>query len=87
MRLGKPLYQDLTGPRKPTLEKNGVLHWPVLLLYAEAMSSDFIEDFAETDIFSSHLNVISFSLLFYCCIHLVNVVVSRIPNKLHVLAK
>ncbi|XP_078154902.1 tetratricopeptide repeat (TPR)-like superfamily protein [Carex rostrata] len=57
LKLGKALYQDLTGLRKPTLDKSGVLHWPVLFLYAEAMSSDFIEDFAETDIFSLHLDV------------------------------
>jgi hypothetical protein len=36
-----------------------VLHWPVLLLYPEVMSSDFIEDFPETDLFSQHLDVIS----------------------------
>jgi len=36
------------------------------------MPSDFIEDFAETDIFSSHPDVISFSLLFYRCVNLVN---------------
>lgn len=80
LRLGKALYQDLTGLRKPTLDKSGVLHWPVLFLYAEAMSSDFIEDFAETDIFSLHLDVISFSivaLMYTLC----NVVVSWIPNK------
>ncbi|KAF5204216.1 Tetratricopeptide repeat protein 4-like protein, partial [Thalictrum thalictroides] len=45
IKLGKPMYQALTGLRKPLLDKNNVLHWPVLLLYAEVMSSDFIEDF------------------------------------------
>jgi hypothetical protein len=51
-----------------------VLHWPVLLLYPEVMSSDFIKDFPETDVFSQHLDVISlksymmlFLILF--CIH------------------
>ncbi|KAJ4814638.1 Tetratricopeptide repeat protein [Rhynchospora pubera] len=57
LRFGKALYQDLTGLRKPTIDNSGIFHWPVLLLYAEAMSSDFIEDFAETDTFSSHLDV------------------------------
>ncbi|XP_058101419.1 uncharacterized protein LOC131245759 isoform X2 [Magnolia sinica] len=56
LKLGKAMYQELTGIRKPTLDKNNILHWPVLLLYAEVMSSDFIEDFCETDMFSSHLD-------------------------------
>lgn len=57
------MYRELTGLRKPVLDKNGILHWPVLLLYAEFMSSDFIEDFCETDMFSAHLDIIS--ILFY----------------------
>ncbi|KAJ4826349.1 hypothetical protein Tsubulata_047442 [Turnera subulata] len=44
-KIGKPMFQELTGLRKPVLDKNKILHWPVLLLYAEVMSSDFIEDF------------------------------------------
>lgn len=54
------MYQELTGVKKPVLDKNSILHWPVLLLYAEVMSSDFIEDFCETDMFSTHLDMISF---------------------------
>ncbi|XP_020275741.1 tetratricopeptide repeat protein 4 homolog [Asparagus officinalis] len=57
IKLGKAMYQELTGVRKPLLDKSGILHWPVLLLYAEIMSSDFIEDFCETDMFSSHLDM------------------------------
>ncbi|OVA02283.1 Tetratricopeptide TPR-1 [Macleaya cordata] len=49
LRIGKAMYQELTGIVKPTLDKQNILHWPVLLLYAEVMSSDFIEDFCETD--------------------------------------
>ena len=60
LRLGKAAYQELTGVKKPKLDEQGMLHWPVLLLYPEVMSSDFIEDFLETDLFSSHLDVISF---------------------------
>ncbi|KAM1265789.1 hypothetical protein ACFX2J_035430 [Malus domestica] len=60
MKLGKAMYRELTGLQKPVLDKNNTLHWPVLLLYAEVMSSDFIEDFCETDMLSAHLNVISF---------------------------
>ncbi|KAI3455083.1 hypothetical protein Pfo_011746 [Paulownia fortunei] len=52
IKLGKAMYQELTGIKKPMLDKNNILHWPVLLLYAEVTSSDIIEDFCETDIFS-----------------------------------
>lgn len=62
IKMGKALYQELTGVKKPALDKNNILHWPVLLLYAEVMSSDFIEDFCETDMFSTHLDEISFLL-------------------------
>ncbi|KAI4338986.1 hypothetical protein MLD38_023979 [Melastoma candidum] len=57
LKIGKAMYQELTGLKKPTLDKNNILHWPVLLLYAEVMSSDFIEDFCETDMFAAHLNM------------------------------
>ncbi|PKA59416.1 Serine/threonine-protein phosphatase 5 [Apostasia shenzhenica] len=56
LKFGKPMYQDLIGVRKPILDKSGVLHWPVLLLYAEVMSSDFVEEFYETDMLSAHLD-------------------------------
>ncbi|KAK7267469.1 hypothetical protein RIF29_20143 [Crotalaria pallida] len=56
LKIGKAMYRELTGLRKPVLDKNNILHWSVLLLYAEVMSSDFIEDFCETDMFSlSHI--------------------------------
>ncbi|XP_019459097.1 PREDICTED: tetratricopeptide repeat protein 4 homolog [Lupinus angustifolius] len=58
LKIGKEMYRELTGLRKPVLDKNNILHWPVLLLYAEVMSSDFIEDFCETDMFSLHLDMI-----------------------------
>ncbi|GAB4841271.1 hypothetical protein Ancab_022003 [Ancistrocladus abbreviatus] len=57
LKFGKAMYQELTGLKKPVLDNNNILHWPVLLLYAEVMSSDIIEDFCETDMFSSHLDV------------------------------
>ncbi|KAL0918373.1 hypothetical protein M5K25_010377 [Dendrobium thyrsiflorum] len=60
LKLGRTMYQELTGVKNPILDKNGILHWPVLLLYPETMSSDFIEEFCETDIFSAHLDLISF---------------------------
>ncbi|XP_074279052.1 uncharacterized protein LOC141604183 [Silene latifolia] len=57
VKVGKAMYRELTGIKKPYLDKNNILHWPVLLLYAEVMSSDLIEDFCETDMFSSHLDM------------------------------
>lgn len=57
IKFGKAMYQELTGIKKPVLDNNNILHWPVLLLYAEVMSSDFIEDFCETDTFSDHLDI------------------------------
>ena len=61
--MGKAAFQELTGVKKPKLDEQGVLHWPVLLLYPEVMSSDFIEDFPETELFSQHLDVISLKRL------------------------
>ena len=62
-KIGKAMYRALSGSRKPTMDERRVLHWPVLLLYAEVMSSDLIENFSEDDIFSDHLDMISF--IFY----------------------
>jgi hypothetical protein len=68
LKIGRSMFRELTGLRKPALDKNNILHWPVLLLYAEVMSSDFIEDFCETDMFLAHLDIISF--LVDCYIYL-----------------
>ncbi|KAK7393346.1 hypothetical protein VNO78_21899 [Psophocarpus tetragonolobus] len=65
LKIGKAMYGELTGLRKPELDKSNILHWPVVLLYAEVMSSDFIEDFCETDMFSVHLDIISFSMKWF----------------------
>lgn len=76
LKIGRAMFQELIGLRKPVLDKNKILHWPVLLLYAEVMSSDFIEDFCETDMFSAHLDMISiflaFSFLYFKYLALVN---------------
>ncbi|XP_015580384.1 tetratricopeptide repeat protein 4 homolog isoform X2 [Ricinus communis] len=57
LRIEKAMFRELIGLRKPVLDKNKILHWPVLLLYPEVMSSDFIEDFCEMDMFSAHLDM------------------------------
>ncbi|GKD12396.1 hypothetical protein Tco_1196803, partial [Tanacetum coccineum] len=50
LKTGKAMFQELTGLKKPILDKDHILHWHVLLLYVEVMSSDFIEDFCGTNI-------------------------------------
>ncbi|GJX74198.1 tetratricopeptide repeat protein 4, partial [Tanacetum coccineum] len=55
LKTGKAMFQELTGLKKPILDKDHILHWHVLLLYAEVMSSDFIKDFCGTDITSRML--------------------------------
>ncbi|CAO2824152.1 unnamed protein product [Amaranthus hypochondriacus] len=65
LKMGKTMYRELIGLKKPIIDKSKILYWPVLLLYPEVMSSDIIEEFCETDMFSSHLDTISFiSFLF-----------------------
>lgn len=64
LKIGKAMFRELTGLKKPYLDKSNILHWPVLMLYPEVMSGDIIEDFCETDMFSIHLDTISFILLF-----------------------
>ncbi|KNA13642.1 hypothetical protein SOVF_114810 isoform B [Spinacia oleracea] len=61
LKIGKEMFRELIGQKKPVLDKSKILHWPVLLLYPEVMSSDIIEDFSETDMFSCHLDIISFA--------------------------
>ncbi|BFI41885.1 tetratricopeptide repeat protein 4 [Marchantia polymorpha subsp. ruderalis] len=55
LRLGQSKYRQHTGLRRPSLDRSGILHWPVLFLYGEYMTSDLIEDFPETDMFKPHL--------------------------------
>ncbi|XP_059660193.1 uncharacterized protein LOC132306699 [Cornus florida] len=57
LKMGKATFRELTGLKKPVLDKDNILHWPVLFLYAEVMYSDFIEDFCETDMISAQLDV------------------------------
>ncbi|PSR86399.1 Tetratricopeptide repeat protein [Actinidia chinensis var. chinensis] len=57
LKIGKASFQELIGLKKSILDKDNILHWPVLLLYAEFMTSDIIEDFCETDMFSAHLDM------------------------------
>lgn len=65
LKIGKASFQELTGSKKPILDEDNILHWPVVLLYAEVMTSDIIEDFCETDMFSAHLDMISSDIYVY----------------------
>ncbi|GAB2281865.1 hypothetical protein Dimus_016427 [Dionaea muscipula] len=65
LKIGMTMYRELTGLKKPVLDDNNTLHWPVVLLYPEVMSSDLIEDFCETDMFSYHLDMISLVVTIY----------------------
>nr|XP_024932797.2 tetratricopeptide repeat protein 4 homolog isoform X2 [Ziziphus jujuba var. spinosa] len=57
-KIGKPMLREITRSRKPVWDKNkNNIHWPVLLLFPEVMACDFIEDFCDTDMFSSHLDI------------------------------
>lgn len=84
--MGKAMYRELTGLKKPVLDKDNILHWPVLLLYAEVMSSDFIEDFCETDMFSAHLDLISLSFTCFFTWHYVNSICHRVSKSIFMIS-
>ncbi|XP_076026310.1 tetratricopeptide repeat protein 4 [Genypterus blacodes] len=50
------ITQEATGARV-FLDEQGVLHWPVLLLYPEHQQTDFISAFCENSCFLDHLAV------------------------------
>ena len=45
------------GTRKPFLDPEGLVHWPVLFFYPENMQSDAVEDFCEAETLADHLDV------------------------------
>ncbi|KAK9813825.1 hypothetical protein WJX73_000343 [Symbiochloris irregularis] len=54
-QIGRP--QLHIGDRKPYLDEQSVVHWPVLFMYPEPMQMDAVEDVAETDPLAAHLDV------------------------------
>ena len=42
---------------RPLLDEEGLMHWPVLIIYPENMQQDAIEDFCESESFADHLDV------------------------------
>jgi hypothetical protein len=57
IKTGMAQYKEVMGLRKPYLDRDNIIHWPVLLLYPQVMSTDFVEDFCETDMLASHLDI------------------------------
>ncbi|GBG63184.1 hypothetical protein CBR_g36953 [Chara braunii] len=56
VKIGPEAFREWTGGKRPWLDSDEILHFPVVLLYGEVMTADLIEDFSETDRFSAHLN-------------------------------
>jgi Cns1/TTC4 Wheel domain len=51
------LWGGGAGDRKPYQDADGLIHWPVMFVYPEAMQNDCIEDFSEAHTFRDHLDV------------------------------
>ncbi|KAK9854202.1 hypothetical protein WJX84_000317 [Apatococcus fuscideae] len=54
-QVGPPQFH--VGSRKPFLDPEGMVHWPVLFFYPENMQSDAVEDFHEAETLGDHLDV------------------------------
>lgn len=46
-----------SGDRKPEVDADGLVHWPVMFVYPETMQTDAVEDFLEADSLQLHLDV------------------------------
>lgn len=51
--------QVAVGARRPYLDEEGFIHWPVLLTYPETLQQDVVEDWHEEDTLAEHLDVVS----------------------------
>jgi hypothetical protein len=47
------------GTKKPYVDKDGCMHWPVMLVFPETGQQDVIEDWHEEDLVADHLDVVS----------------------------
>ena len=50
-------HHALAGDRKPVVDEDGLVHWPVMFVYPETMQTDAVEDFVEADSLQQHLDV------------------------------
>lgn len=55
----KHYIQVAVNNRKPYLDEEGSVHWPVLLMYPETMGQDVVEDWHEDEPVAAHLDVVS----------------------------
>jgi len=54
-QLGRSQFSVGTSS-KPTIDEEGMIHWPVVFMYPEVMTNDCIEDFHEAVPISAHLD-------------------------------
>lgn len=54
-RLTRP--QVSVGSRRPYVDPDGAIHWPVLLMFPETMQQDVVEDWCDEDTLADHLDV------------------------------
>lgn len=50
-------HRACAGDRKPAVDEDGLVHWPVMFVYPETMQTDAVEDFVEADSLQQHLDV------------------------------
>eukprot|EP00878_Enallax_costatus_P042157 GHUV01049242.1.p1 GENE.GHUV01049242.1~~GHUV01049242.1.p1 ORF type:complete len:121 (-),score=8.82 GHUV01049242.1:30-392(-) len=55
-RLTTPQVQ--VGTKRPYVDSDGCVHWPVLLMYPETGQQDVIEDWHEDDSVAEHIDVV-----------------------------
>jgi len=59
IQVGPPLFNGMQRTSaRPYVDGDGVLHWPVVLLYPAAGQSDYIEDWPESGTFGELLDVV-----------------------------
>lgn len=54
------LPQVHVGNKRPYVDAEGSIHWPVLLMYPETGQQDVIEDWHEDDTVADHLDVVGY---------------------------
>jgi hypothetical protein len=47
------------GAKKPYVDAEGAMHWPVMLVFPETGQQDVIEGWHEDDLVAEHLDVVS----------------------------
>eukprot|EP00213_Chloropicon_mariensis_P006722 CAMPEP_0197475326 /NCGR_PEP_ID=MMETSP1309-20131121/6786_1 /TAXON_ID=464262 /ORGANISM="Genus nov. species nov., Strain RCC998" /LENGTH=388 /DNA_ID=CAMNT_0043015323 /DNA_START=166 /DNA_END=1329 /DNA_ORIENTATION=+ len=55
VKLGFPSFPDIQN--KPYLDEDGLMHWPVIMIYPESGQVEFIEDFPEDSTFEPFMDM------------------------------